>query len=70
MGMLYDFRRSMQLVEVSEHVQECRDPGDDKFLSLALAGNASVIITGDDDLLVLHPFRNIAILSAFDYLMS
>ncbi|TAN47120.1 MAG: putative toxin-antitoxin system toxin component, PIN family, partial [Rhodospirillales bacterium] len=42
-------------------VRACRDPKDDKFLALALIGGAKVIITGDADLLALHPFRGIEI---------
>ena len=41
----------------------CRDPDDDDVLALALAAQADVIISGDDDLLTLHPFEGIAILS-------
>jgi putative PIN family toxin of toxin-antitoxin system len=48
--------------------QESRDPKDDMFLNLAIDGNASCIITGDKDLLVLHPFHNIPIVSPFDFL--
>ena len=44
------------------------DPKDDKFLELAVSANASCIITGDKDLLILHPFRNIPILNAVDFL--
>ncbi|MFO5470502.1 MAG: putative toxin-antitoxin system toxin component, PIN family, partial [Dolichospermum sp.] len=50
------------------HVQVCRDPKDDKFLSLAIAGNANIIITGDEDLLVLKCYQNIPILSPKDFL--
>lgn len=46
----------------------CRDPKDDKFLNLAIDANASCIITGDKDLLVLHPFENIPILLPSDFL--
>lgn len=46
----------------------CRDPKDDKFLELAMSVNASCIITGDKDLLVLHPFNGIFILSASAFL--
>jgi len=46
----------------------CRDPRDNKFLELAIFASASCIITGDNDLLVLHPFRKISILNAFDYI--
>jgi putative PIN family toxin of toxin-antitoxin system len=49
-------------------VTACRDPKDDKFLALALAGRATLILTGDDDLLTLHPFRNIPILSPRQFL--
>lgn len=44
-------------------VQICRDPKDDMILDLALAAGADVIVTGDKDLLALHPFRGIAILT-------
>jgi predicted nucleic acid-binding protein len=49
-------------------LQACRDPRDDKFLALAVAGHADCIITGDKDLLALHPFRGIAILTPMAYL--
>ena len=40
----------------------CRDPKDDKFLEVAVAGKADVIVSGDEDLLTLHPFAGIPIL--------
>ncbi len=46
----------------------CRDPKDNKFLELAIAAKAYSIITGDDDLLVLNPFRGIPIVNASDFL--
>ena len=55
-------------VIVDERLQVCRDPADNMFLELALSGNADVIVTGDADLLSLHPWRGIAILSPADYL--
>jgi predicted nucleic acid-binding protein len=36
---------------------------DDKFLEVALNGRPDVIVTGDADLLALHPWREITILS-------
>ncbi len=45
----------------------CRDPNDLTVLGTALAGNADCIITGDKDLLVIHPFCGIAILSPRDF---
>jgi putative PIN family toxin of toxin-antitoxin system len=59
-----------QLVEVSVPVIACRDPKDDKFLALASAIKADCIITGDKDLLVLHPFQGIPILASSDFLNS
>jgi len=55
-------------IEVVEVVTECRDPHDDKFLELAVNGNAEYIISGDRDLLSLHPFREIAIVTPRDFL--
>ena len=46
----------------------CRDPQDDHLLALAQAGGASVLVTGDLDLLVLHPWQGVSILSPQDFL--
>jgi predicted nucleic acid-binding protein len=51
------------LVEVTVAIRECRDPDDEKFLELAVSGKPSHIVSGDPDLLVLHPFRGIDILA-------
>ncbi|HWB93285.1 MAG TPA: putative toxin-antitoxin system toxin component, PIN family [Puia sp.] len=59
-----------QLIDVSIPVVACRDPKDDKFLALALAIEADCIVTGDEDLLVLNPFRNIPILSPGNFLTA
>lgn len=57
-------------IPVTSNVKISRDPKDDKFLNLATDSNASCIITGDKDLLVLHPFGNISILSPTDFLST
>lgn len=49
-------------------INDCRDTKDNKFLELAISANASCLITGDKDLLVLHPFRSIPILNAVDFI--
>jgi putative PIN family toxin of toxin-antitoxin system len=59
-----------ELIEITHTVRACRDPKDDKFLELALSGNATVIITGDTDLLALHPFSGIPILTPKGFLES
>lgn len=49
-------------------VTDCRDPKDDKYLELALAAGAETIVSSDDDLLVLHPWRGVRILRPAAYL--
>jgi uncharacterized protein len=59
-----------EFVPIIQLVRQCRDPKDDKFLGVALNGRADAIITGDDDLLGMHPWRGIAIFSPARYLKS
>ena len=54
-------------VDTVAPLSACRDPKDDKFLALAVSGNATHIVTGDRDLLELHPFRGVQILSPGDF---
>ena len=60
--------RVAEVVPITYIVHACRDPKDDKFLELAVNGNADLIVTGDDDLLVLNPFRGIPIITPGSYL--
>jgi len=60
--------RVAEFVPIVYPIRECRDPKDDKFLELALNGRAHLIITGDADLLALHPWREIAIVTPARYL--
>ena len=62
--------RETVLVELTETIQICRDPKDDKLLELAISGNADCLITGDNDLLILNPFRAISILTPAEFLSS
>ncbi len=55
-------------IEINETISECRDPKDNKFLELAVCGKAKFIISGDEDLLVLNPFRNIQIITPDSFL--
>lgn len=45
-----------------------RDADDDAVLATALAGRAEIIVTGDDDLLVLKAYQGIRILSPRGFL--
>lgn len=56
------------LVPIVQQVHACRDPKDDKFLELALNGEADLIVTGDKDLLTLDPFHGITIITPASYL--
>jgi putative PIN family toxin of toxin-antitoxin system len=62
--------RSAVLVETTERITVCRDPNDNMILEAAVSAAADVIVTGDKDLLALHPFRDIAILSPEDFLQA
>jgi putative PIN family toxin of toxin-antitoxin system len=56
-------------IEPTKEVRECRDPKDDKYLALAAAGGADVMISSDvRHLLSMHPWRGIPILSPMNYL--
>jgi uncharacterized protein len=53
---------------VTEQVTDCKDPKDNQFLALALAAKASLLVTGDKkDLLSMHPYRGIDIVSVRDF---
>jgi putative PIN family toxin of toxin-antitoxin system len=68
-AFLLDFSQTIDLIlENSFTTNECRDPKDNKYLELAVNGKAEYIITGDQDLLVLHPFRSVNILKVEEFL--
>ena len=49
-------------------VQDCRDAKDNKYLELALAAEAAAIVSSDNDLLVLDPWRGIRIVTPAHFL--
>lgn len=59
-----------ELVEITERIRECRDSQDDKFLELAVCGNASHHVTGDADLLCMSPYREIRILTPAEFVVA
>ena len=67
-GLLQRLHPIIEIVPVIQVVRACRDSGDDMFLEAAVNGRADVIVTGDKDLLMLHPFCGVAILMPTDYL--
>lgn len=54
-------------IEPMIQVADCRDPKDNKFLSLALSANAALLVSSDSDLLVLHPYKNLSIVTVRQY---
>ena len=58
----------VRMVAITQRIHACRDPKDDKFLDVALTGEAQLIVTGDQDLLALHPFHGIEILTLTAFL--
>ena len=58
----------VRVIPITQRIAACRDPKDDKFLDVALSGEAQVILTGDQDLLEMHPFHRVEILSPADFL--
>ena len=69
-SFLQQLTNTTQLVSVTASIEICRDPKDNQYLELAVSGQASVIITGDRDLLVLHPFRDISIVTPQAFLQQ
>jgi uncharacterized protein len=54
-------KRRTQLVTIHHRIKVCRDPNDDFLLELAVSGRADCLVTGDESLLILDPFRSIRI---------
>jgi predicted nucleic acid-binding protein len=57
-------------VEPAERITDCRDAKDNKYLELALGAGASIIVSSDEDLLDLDPWRGIRIMRPVDYVRS
>lgn len=56
------------LVQLPDEIPNvARDPKDNIFLACALVGLANYIVTEDQDLRVLHPYKGIAIIGIGDF---
>jgi uncharacterized protein len=55
-------------VRPSIEISDCRDPDDNRFLEVLIAGDGDLIITGDPDLLALHPYEGRPILRPGEFL--
>jgi putative PIN family toxin of toxin-antitoxin system len=65
---LINYFHSTQFVKVNIVVEVCRDPKDNKFLALAFEHSSDFIVSGDNDLLILNPYKNIPILTPNGFL--
>jgi predicted nucleic acid-binding protein len=57
-------------IDPAEKVEDCRDAKDNRYLELALAARAAVIVSGDEDLLVLNPWRGVRVLRPAQFLQE
>jgi putative PIN family toxin of toxin-antitoxin system len=46
----------------------CRDPKDNKFLALVAKSEAEVLVSSDEDLLVLDPWKDVRVVRPADFL--
>ena len=60
--------RAVRWCDVTSRTGDCADPKDNKFLELACDASAMLIVTGDDDLLRLHPWRGVRIVAPATFL--
>ena len=58
---------SADLVIIDNLIQGCRDRDDDKILETAVKGDARFIISGDQDLLTMHRFEGIDIVTVQEF---
>ena len=64
-ALAQDYARLAQIVEPQPLPEPAsRDPDDDVVLATALAAQANLIVSGDDDLLTLHEYQGMPILPA------
>jgi len=65
----YEILPYFELVKIKEGpILVVKDPSDDKFIRCAQASGARIIISGDQHLLRLSPYRQMQILSPSDFL--
>jgi putative PIN family toxin of toxin-antitoxin system len=64
------FTRRAIRVPVTRTVTDCRDPDDNKFLALAEAAEAELIVASDPHLTEMHPWRDIPILPPAAFLVA
>ena len=68
-GTLDELRRLAEVIDPPPLPRPvCRDPDDDEILAAAIAGQVDLVVSGDNDLLILGQYQSIPILSPVDAL--
>lgn len=67
--LLRILRHAAVWFQPADRIADCRDPKDNKYLELALAAGADTIVSSDDDLVTLDPWRGVRALRPADYLI-
>jgi len=57
-----------KIIKTKSKIFDCRDAKDNKLLELAVDSKANYIISGDDDLLSLNPYKKIKIITARQFM--
>ena len=66
--LLTKIQNYADIVDVKSSVNVCRDVNDNFLLELCIDGKVDYLITGDEDLLILNPFKKTKIIKLVDYL--
>ncbi len=64
------FRQRVTMIVVARTVNDCIDPKDNKFLALAEAAEAELIVASDPHLTDMHPWREIPIMPPAAFLVG
>ena len=62
--------QSSENIVVTTIINDCVDPKDNQFLSLAVDSGVKIIISGDPHLTSMNPYRDIAIMSPREFIES
>ena len=68
-------RQNASLIDVAESAEAavqptCRDPKDNKFLALAEQADADALISSDADLLAMHPWHEVQVMTPAAFLLA
>ena len=66
--VLTKIQNHSDIIDIKSKVNVCRDVNDNFLLELCIDGKADYLITGDEDLLILNPFKKTKIIKFADYL--